>query len=342
MFITPTAGFILLAWMKKYNIRFIEALKLILPVFACVFILLSSYYFVLFSQADDSTKSYWSGRFTGEITSGIISSTYLYKLYQPLYGLHIYAILGLLGIISVASVSLIKVLKHKTKLVDPFSNIDILIWISMFGWFAFATIFMEVITKFPGTHIWTYIMPLCYFMGVFIYLLETLLPKVLKYFLYVAVLLLFGLLAYQSYVLFVDHTQEYPWEEAQILGQKINKPSTAYQVSLFGFPYYRNWIGIRDFIMQDNQSQYYTSNEKKSIPKYYLGKDRDNNNAGYIVIISKAQSGNNVILNKRAAHWVKYHDPIKIFSYDGRNISKVYLMPQDWKNELKSVTEPAD
>jgi hypothetical protein len=106
-----------------------------------------------------------------------------------------------------------------------------------------------------------------------------------------------------------------------------------FKLSLFGFPYYRNWEGISDFIVEDGRSVFYATNEKQSIPRYYLPDNYDNNGylAGYYIRIRDPQSGTNPVLNERCSRWIEKNDPIKIFYFGDKVLAEIYLIPGDWK-----------
>ena len=136
-------------------------------------------------------------------------------------------------------------------------------------------------------------------------------------------------------MIFVDNTSEYPWEEEDFLIFKLKRPSTEYQVSLFGFPYYRNWQGIRDLIVSDGRSQNFTTNEKKSIPRYYLPINNNSEYVGYIILVSRPQSGTTYISNKRAADWAKNNKPIQVYEYNGRVIARIFYVDEAWGDYLR-------
>jgi hypothetical protein len=194
---------------------------------------------------------------------------------------------------------------------------------------------MEVITKFPGTHIWTYLLPLCIFIGFGLERLYHLLrfkPVKIGYVLILAMVSVF--LSYQSFIIFVDHDKEYPWERKPFLLWELKKPNTGYQLSLFGFPYFRGWNDIAEFLTTDGRSNFYWDNEKASLSRYYIPLERNNQKAGYFLRINRPQTFTSEIINKRGASWMLKNTPIKVFyNGTGRQVASVYLVPEYWGNQ---------
>lgn len=321
IFIGPVILSIIVSWIKKYKVGYKRAIIAFLPSFLVMAVVLLGFYIPLVLHADFATQNYWIGRFTGEVTNGIISSTYLYSLYQPVYGLVIYMVLGSMGLIAWFLTAVLK----KIYLMK-----SIYIWVGFVVWFVFGLIFMEVLTKFPGTHIWVYVLPLCIFIGYFLSVVDLILPKFSRVIYYPLIFVLFMFLSAQSHTLFIDNMDEYPWSNKNFLLWKLDRPDTRYQLSLFGFPYQRRWKDIRDFIIADGKSSYYSVNEKISISRYYIPLEKSNSKAGYFIHIVKPQTFNNVTLNNRGARWMQENDPVKTFFYGKNEVARIYLVPQTW------------
>lgn len=333
-------------WARKYSVPLGKFIGLLAPPFCFLVLALLGYYIPLVLNASAHTQNYWLGRFSGKITSGIISSTYLFSVYQPIYGLQIYKVLGLFGLLTFIFKLIYKsqalfflTSKFRFGFVpviqqDGHGSFRI-IQLGLLLWFGSALAFMELLTKFPGTHIWTYLLPLSIFIGYGINQLYVLIKTLLLKFFYIAVISILCLfLGYQSYVIFVDHTKEYPWEQESFLVWELKKPNTGYQLSLFGFPYYRGWKNLADFLMADGRSSYYWDNEKASISRYYVPLIRDNKKAGYFIKISRPQTFTNEIINKRGASWAALNQPIKVFyNKHGRQVAAVYLVPENWGHQ---------
>jgi len=343
MFIAfPLLAFYIL-WARKNSLSFKRFLSRIFPPFIVLDLVLLGYYIPLILNASAHTQNYWLGRFSGDITSGIISSAYLFSVYQPIYGLQIYKIVGLLGLIafvfkliyrSKALFFLTSKFRFRfVPVVQQDGHDDfMIIQLGLLFWFGSALVFMELLTKFPGTHVWTYLLPLFIFMGhglnQFYILIK---PLFIKYVYITLVLILVLFLGYQSYAIFIDHGKEYPWERKPFLVWELKKPNTGYQLSLFGFPYYRGWKDLANFFVTDGQSGYYWDNEKASLSRYYIPLIRDNKKAGYFIRINRPQTFTSEIINKRGAGWAVLNQPVKVFyNKDGRQVAMVYLVPETW------------
>ncbi len=341
MFIAFPLLFIFIAWANQRKLPLSRCLKTFSPPLFFLIAVLLCFYIPLILNSSSGTQKYWLGRFSGNITSGVISSSYLFSVYQPIYGLQIYELLGIFGIIiwllAIASKYPITsriVIKNRSlsdygKYFDQSSPI---IFMGVFLWFISSLVFMEVLTKFPGTHIWSYLLPLCVFMGYGLsrlYLVFT--PKSLKLLYTIVVFILFSFLCAQSFYIFVDHKKEYPWERKTVIFWELAKPRTDYQLSLFGFPYNRRWEDIADFVRRDGKSAYYWDNEKASLSRYYMPLERNNEKAGYYIRINRPQTFTGQILNNRGASWIVLNQPIKVFySKEGRQVASIYLVPEAW------------
>jgi len=336
IFIAPMMTVQIYLRTRKTAEKVLNIVKEMLPGLIILLSVLLSVYIPLVLNSSGSTQSYWAGRLTGSTAVGIISSKYLFSLYQPIYGLVIYAALGLAGILSAAIVGAIKVLVPDHKAV--IDKIRILPFLGVGLWLLCSLGFMEVLTKFPGTHIWVYILPLTILMGLPLYLLDTWVkrkPRIIGAVFRLLVMSLFIFLTFQSYLIFADSNSGYPWSKHTFLLWEVPTPSTQYQLSLFGFPYNRQWREISDFIILHGQAAYYSVNEKESIARYYLPLlEKNSNKAGYFIHIVKPQSFNNVTANKRGAFWMKRNDPIKTFYNNGNVVARVYLVPQTWGSWL--------
>ena len=194
---------------------------------------------------------------------------------------------------------------------------------------------MEFAVEVPGTHIYTYIIPATILMGVFFSYFDDFVFQHLKKIqplYYFGIIVIFLFLFFQSFAIFVDHKTEYPWQDERFLIWKFPILNPVFKLSLFGFPYNRNWEGISNYITADNKSFYYTTNEKKSLPRYYLPGSyvNDSDGAGYYIFIVDPQSATNYVINKRSARWVDNNEPVKVFYEGDKVLSKIYLIPEDF------------
>jgi hypothetical protein len=140
--------------------------------------------------------------------------------------------------------------------------------------------------------------------------------------------LLFGSLALISHLIFVDHTSEYPFEKKRVLIWTIGGPFEGYTTGIYGFPYYRGWEDIGEYITSAKGKWYYYTNEHSSISSYYVPYAHSVVNAGYYIYIHHPQSfiGRDGVKEK-ASYWQTRYSPVNVFEYDGKVVAEVYEMP---------------
>lgn len=287
-----------------------------------------------------STTDYWAGRISGDVSSKNSSSHYLFKVYQPIYAAQIYILLGMLGLIITFFGAVSKLLttppKGKTGFIHNIitfgashHRFSIPVIFSLLTWFLVPFIVMEVLIYVPGTHIYTYLLPVFLLMGLAMSHIEFSIGRYLKkiipiFLLGTTSLILF--LSLQSYLVFIDHNPEYPWENKPFLLWTLPKPTPIFHLSIFGFPYYRHWEEIGDYIKEDRQADYYSSNERTSISRHHIDITKDGDLAGYYVLIHNPQTFTNYISSDRLLAWMPNHDPVRIYQNGPRTVSKVYLI----------------
>ena len=306
-----------------------------------LFLILTSVFYIPFVlNIAQSTTDYWAGRITGDVSGKISNSRYLFSVYQPIYVLHVYTILGLVGFGLLFFITLYKifpglvskVVKRAYKL-DSFNAIHTKFKAStilaVLVWFLIPFVLLEKVIYIPGTHIYTYLIPVFLMMGFAVFHADLISRKILKGFstaFVIGIWLLFIFLSLQSYYVFVDHKYEYPWENKKFLIWTFPKPTPIFHLSMFGFPYYRHWDEIGDFIKTDGKASFYTTNERVSISRYHIDLGKDGDKAGYYVYIMNPQTFTNEITNKRIEAWIKDNSPILEYENQGRVVSQIYLV----------------
>ncbi len=166
-------------------------------------------------------------------------------------------------------------------------------------WFVFCYLIFEILWRKPGTHIYNFLLPVFVLCGFgFDFILDFLRHRILKK----TAVLIFALVAmflyYQSYLLFVDHRKEYPWERETFLsfqfvckvspnfcrGRNIDNKSIktkqyyydykGQKLPLFGFPHSRNWDLINEYVNNLSSSEGglsgYSTNEDQVVSKWYM------------------------------------------------------------------------
>ncbi len=352
VFIFPFVLFLLLLWLKNQLLDFRALIKRksllnIKHAFGAgivFFVLLALFYIPFIFNIDAGTQSYWQGRLVG--TGGKISnSRYLFSVYQPIYVIHIYTLLFIFGVIKIAYKNLgllpvSKLFNTKIKyLLLPFLVRDFFKFAALFLWFFIPFIFLEVIVSIPGTHIYTYLLPLSIILAFGILFIEEILTAfsvrffnnkaIAQYIAYFGILIVFLFMYAQAFFIFVDHVEEYPWSNKEFLIWVLPRPSQIYHLSIFGFPYNRGWEEISSFITTENTEfpcqlnnpceipdvskiEFYSTNERDSISRHYIPYKRDIDDAGYYIFIHDPQSFSARITQEKAEYWLNRYNPVKV------------------------------
>ncbi|MBD3366283.1 phospholipid carrier-dependent glycosyltransferase [candidate division WWE3 bacterium] len=334
VFIGPFVLYTFYRWIKTYEIKtmgqFLKAFILPSLMFT---LLLCAFYIPFILELSKSTLSYWKGRIEG--TGGKISSSkYLFTVYQPIYVIHIYFALAVLG-----------ALRILWKLFIHFKNKNwdrMFLYFSLGVWFVCAITFMEFFVNIPGTHIYTYLISLFWILGMgvmFIYeLMKMIFSKIafsdVLFWLGTGVVFLF--IFAQSHQIFVEHGTEYPWRSEKFFVWEFPRPTPIFHLSIFGFPYYRHWDEIGEFVTNSENNGYYSTNERKSIARYHIPFDKDTEEAGHFVYIRNPQSFTNKIIYEKADYWAKHYPPVLSFFKNGEPVVKVFYMP---KGSLEEIQE---
>lgn len=352
IFIFPFVFYSLYKWFKNPNIDKKSKIKtfLISGLISAGF--LGVFYVPFLSFIKSSTSDYWESRITGSASGKISSSSYTFRIYQPIFSLSFYKILGLLGtaliLLGFLSTFILKIKRLPNYFRDFFSHsTDIMLSInkdrvrvlSLFVWIGLSFLFFEYFVYISGTHIYNYFIPIFIVLGFGLVSLESVIFKIfelqlVKIFNFLGILCAFVFLIAQSYVIFVDHKKEYPWEKEKFLIWDFNKPDESYHLSLFGFPYYRDWEGIRNYAKSTPNLVAYSSNERKQVSGYYLDMDRDYNQSGLYIYIKNPQSFIEQISDDKAAYWVGHHDPVFTQTSYGMDKVRVYLMEPGTLEEI--------
>lgn len=340
IFVAPFAFYLLILWFKE--VRFTKksiATFVFSGIVSAGLILL--FYLPFLLNLSEATADYWSGRLTGNVAAKVSSSKYLFTVYQPIYVIHIYTALCVFGFIYylyhliIMKWLLKKVPTLNLRFLDyPQLNSKKGLLVSLFLWFLMPLIFMEVIVYVPGTHIYTYIIPLMIIMSLGLVFIEkvyeTILTKIklskLNILYYIGVCVLFSFIFLQSWAVFVENKTEYPWQEEKFLIFTMPKPTPIFHLSMFGFPYYRDWQGIRDFIKQNPIAPAYSTNERVSIARYYISGDKTSTYAGYYVFIRHPQTYTDIPKDTKVLYYIENTQPVFIYSRNGVVLARVYAM----------------
>ena len=320
IFITPMVAYLLFRWYRnnREQSKADRLWRIGVPAVTGVLIL-AAYYLLLLRSASPDTQSYWLVRLFGIDQGGQISSSVVtFQIYNPLFVLPIYFALGLCSLLEIRKAL-------------PF-----------LGWFLALWAPMELLSNDPGTHIYTYILPVCVLAGLGLKKCTDTLRKIAPGWIgngsgLVLPILLFGGLFGLSHLIFVDHSPEYPWEARGLFIWKIERPGDEYKLWLFGFPYFRHWREIGDFITSSaGEGAKYLTNEKETIAEYYLPPLSRSANPDIYIHISHPQSLNDRLANQKIRYWVRYYPPDKVFKNGGQIIAEIYLLPHGTLDEIRS------
>jgi hypothetical protein len=201
---------------------------------------------------------------------------------------------------------------------------------------------MELAIFDPGTHIYTYLIPAIFMAAFGLETIEELVVKVVgtvwgQRLNIAGLTLLFLVLAGISHLIFVDHTPEYPYEERGILFWKIGGENEDYKLWNFGFPYYRRWEDIQEYLTNQEGNGYYATNESTSISVYYVPDRYWVERAGYYVYIKNPQTYRDPDRREKIRFWMAKYAPEKVFEYNGKTVAEIYYMPEGSLEELKEA-----
>jgi 4-amino-4-deoxy-L-arabinose transferase-like glycosyltransferase len=306
---------------------------------ALLFLILTlSFYGPFAFYVSQNTKDYWIGRLTGDVSDKVSSSYYLFTVYQPIYVIHFYiafATLGLLAYTLLMFNHLSRNLLSKYKFYHQVTNVSSFIPSSvLLMWFAIPLLIWEMFVHIPGTHIYTYLVPGFILVAMGIVYAENIWDKLSSYLIFIKPVLIKNIMiasflvfvTLQSYAIFVDNIKEYPWESEKFLFWTLSTPTPAYHLSLFGFPYYRDWENIGRYVNRYPEVTHYSTNERESIVRHFVHKAKDTDLAGFYIYIRNPQSFTNEITSEKVLYWASKYPPVYTLSRDGVDLVSIYLM----------------
>lgn len=343
IFIAPFVIYILINWYllfpsKKHLVKLMHLfLAGLIPI-----VLLSVFYIPFIQNLSAETIAYWNSRLEGGGGGKISSSIVTFKLYNPKFIYYLYIVFIGLYIFRVA----VMLLNKKVGFFRfVYFNKDVYVTsIIILFWALIPFIFMELVTSIPGTHIYTYILPLTIIVALGISSMEIIVKRLIseertKIVNPVIVSLLFIFMSYLSVMVFIDNKVEYPWEEKQFLFWTLPKPNLSYHLSIFGFPYYRNWNEIGRFVSTPPYNGWYSTNERDTISRLHTSHEKDTTNAGHFILIKNPQSYIPLPSQEKAEYWVSNFTPVHTI-YNNDDISaEIYYMPE---GKLEEALESAN
>ncbi len=222
------------------------------------------------------------------------------------------------------------------------------------AWGGISYLLFDLFVRKPGTHIYNFIVPAIILAGLGVALLTRYLPKFLKWLPTTALLLAVSFLYYQTYLLFVDHTKEYPVEQKTYFREAIFTKSPNYiakylpalktskytidqKIPMFGFPHYRYWNQINNFVNtknKENGEKYtYITNEDKDFTDWYMDVRYNNANGFYIIGIKRPLS----FVGDSSYPQYPNKEIVKTFYKDSEKVVTIYRVPAqlDIDNKVK-------
>ncbi len=235
---------------------------------------------------------------------------YIFKteVYNPFIFLYAICGLALLGSIS-------------TKKAYPF-----------FFWFVFNLLLFLIFVKKPGTHVYNMFLPLSVLAGFGADYLFSLFNRKFGYVALPALIVLVGFLFYQNYLIFLDSSIQYPWQQEKIYNY-VTRQYTDKTLSnnVIGFPLRRGWKEAREFLLAEQQRTGVTlpfiSNEAASIGGFYLDLKHGypTDPAFYAIGVKRPLS----FVNDYTFPQIRGKKTIDRISINGENFIKIYLVTKD-------------
>lgn len=320
LFIAPFVIYLLYRWYTSYEDLSVRSRLKHLLLSNSIFVLILVIFYVPFIfLVSEETRTYWILRLQEPIDSDEIKSSLVtFQIYNPLIVIYLYVAFGLLSLL-------------KIKITWP-----------VILWFIFPLVVLDGVVYDPGTHIYTYLMPATILIAFGISVIEDGLEKVAGGF-YGRLLskaglaILFLFLFTLSHFIYVDNTPEYPWEERKYFIWTLEEPDEKYKLWLFGFPYYRHWEEIGEYVTSTENNGFYSTNEKKSIAEHYVPYEFNVNQSGYYIHIHNPQSLREKLAKDKIRYWRKNYPPVKVFENHGNVVAEIYLMPEGDVKVLKDA-----
>jgi len=335
--IAPMALYLLWEWRNSGVIPERTKIKHLFSSIGIALVPLLAFYIPFIFFIDAETKAYWTGRLIAQAADKLSSSSLLFQIYQPVYVLPIYVILF---IISLTFCGGLMFNQHRgtgknwapeeIPIGQFIKNI-----LATLVWFLVVFSMMEGIIYQPGTHIYTYLMPAFVFLGLGVYAIEQLFKQIqwirrLHWIILAVLSLLFLFLFVQSYAIFVDTSQEYPWENERFIFWTLEKPAPSitdrYGLSMFGFLYYRDWEAIGKYIQDHRDFNNVSANEPDVVTNFYVRKNGLRFSPfRYYISIQNPRSFVPV-LNQRMEEVLRTQEPVYRTFKDEETLAEIFLI----------------
>jgi 4-amino-4-deoxy-L-arabinose transferase-like glycosyltransferase len=231
---------------------------------------------------------------------------YVFELYNPYITLYLYLVLALLSLLFVRNTYIYLV------------------------WFAINLLLIRFFMVKPGTHVYNYLIPLYFIFAEVLKNFSNRMSKYTRLLLGVLPVVCGSILYYQSYMLFVDNSKEYPWESKVLFGHATT-PLNNTEIVTFGFPHFRDWKKVRAFIDAQNDECTYISNEGKEISQIYLGRVDSISSCYYVITVRRP-----FINTRDGANFAQVQGKKPLYTYykNGEWMTRVYMVKKTIKKDL--------
>jgi 4-amino-4-deoxy-L-arabinose transferase-like glycosyltransferase len=300
IFILPPMVFIFLRFLLEKENTSCSKKKLLIYnfVWGCVLLLPFLVPYVAYQLGDAANKAYFARRVEfGQINFDRYKL--IFDLYNPFFTFPFLVVFGLIGAFFAGKNSLYLI------------------------WFVVTYGIFDLFVRKPGTHIYNFVIPLIILAAVGITQVVELFPKWWKVIPALIATLSISFLFYQSYIVFVDHSVEYPWYQEKIVGYETRRYTEKEKLPLFGFPHDRKWQEVNEFINSQDTDYKYITNEVLTISEWYLDVDHGIDGGFYAVGVKKPLSFVNDykftnIGGKKHLHSIR--------NDEGKTVVKIYVV----------------
>ncbi len=185
--------------------------------------------------------------------------------------------------------------------------------------------------KRSGTHLYNVLLPFAVVVALVLAQVLAKLPKVVSAVLTAFLVTGIGVLWYQSYVLFVDVSREYPWEREKLFGleryETVKYSHENLKNNILGFPINRRWreVGelVRNYSIPEGTAFGYHTNEVTSIANYYVGLEPELSEHAFVIAVKHPYN----FVNDTRFSYIEDKELLQRFkNAKGDTVSSVYVV----------------
>ncbi|HLD51083.1 hypothetical protein A3K34_01835 [candidate division WWE3 bacterium RIFOXYC1_FULL_40_10] len=302
-YLVPTIYFVI-EFFRRTDIEYSLKKRLLITNLAVLVLLILPFLipYVISTIKNSANLIYFDRRF-GWNSLGFLRHKFIFDLYNPFLALYF-----------ILSLMMLSLFNFRRNLV-------------FILWFLLNFLAIKYLMDKPGTHIYNYVIPAIFvaalgISSIFAY------KKVFYGIFFVPIFVSLAFLIWQSHILFIDHTREYPWQEKVVLNWKgINLVAPKFtdgEILTFGFPHFRNWKEINRVVSLDPEKCNYLTNEGKEISQIYMDDQfgiSDDTHCYYIIYIDRPFNirGTGEIFGQTVGK-----DSVYTFKNNGKKLARVY------------------